>query len=200
MHSCLLLTSYVLFPHLVQVVSLTCDGLVVNWSELIMNKCSVSQDEFQANLYGIALVAMSIAAHAKGELIPGFRSFISTHGTIPEIESGHFGHDPPTWTAGRKAIVLLLFSTTGLFGSSCAGAITKRFGALAMSVTSTARKAMTLFLSFVAFHNLCTPEHVVGIFLFLSGLLGKSICAKHAVNAAGKKEKGVGELGLSKST
>lgn len=155
-------------------ISLTCDGTINNWSELIMNQYSVGQDEFQLRLYSLALLAMTIATHLKNELLTGIRYFVLTPGSISEIEAG----DDPTWTIPQKIIVLVLFSTSGLFGSSCAGAITKRFGALSMSITSTARKAATLFLSFLAFPNQCTPEHVVGMVVFLSALLMKSLCAR----------------------
>jgi hypothetical protein len=43
-----------------------------------------------------------------------------------------------------------------------------------MSITSTARKATTLFLSFMIFNNECTKEHVGGIVLFISSLIFKS--------------------------
>mmetsp|Transcript_14228 Transcript_14228/g.20454 ORF Transcript_14228/g.20454 Transcript_14228/m.20454 type:complete len:132 (+) Transcript_14228:1-396(+) len=59
-------------------------------------------------------------------------------------------------------------------GASCLGAITKRFGALSMALTSTARKATTLFLSFALFNNNCTSEHVMGVSLFLTGLIMKA--------------------------
>ena len=66
----------------------------------------------------------------------------------------------------------------GFFGSSCSAAITKNFGALTMSITSTARKATTLFLSFMLFDNTCTLEHVAGIVVFISALTAKSLRRK----------------------
>jgi hypothetical protein len=63
----------------------------------------------------------------------------------------------------------------GFFGSSCSAAITKNFGALTMSITSTARKATTLFLSFFLFNNVCTLEHIVGVIIFISALTAKSL-------------------------
>lgn len=67
----------------------------------------------------------------------------------------------------------------GFFGSSCSAAITKNFGALTMSITSTARKATTLFVSFLVFDNECTLEHVVGICIFISALTAKSLRRKN---------------------
>ena len=67
----------------------------------------------------------------------------------------------------------------GFFGSSCSAAITKNFGALTMSITSTARKATTLFLSFMFFDNNCTLEHLAGIVVFISALTAKSLRRKN---------------------
>ena len=70
----------------------------------------------------------------------------------------------------------------GFFGSSCSAAITKNFGALTMSITSTARKAATLFLSFVLFDNACTFQHIGGMFVFISALLAKSVRRKNKLH------------------
>lgn len=80
-----------------------------------------------------------------------------------------------TWSSSGKIVCLILFSSMGFFGSSCSAAITKNFGALTMSITSTARKATTLFLSFFLFHNVCTIEHVGGIVIFITALTAKSL-------------------------
>lgn len=88
-----------------------------------------------------------------------------------------------TWTVPGKVAVMVLFSSMGFFGSSCSAAITKNFGALTMSITSTARKATTLFLSFFLFNNVCTLEHLVGVFVFISALTAKSL------RRGGKKNK-----------
>eukprot|EP00550_Attheya_septentrionalis_P002082 CAMPEP_0198291962 /NCGR_PEP_ID=MMETSP1449-20131203/9284_1 /TAXON_ID=420275 /ORGANISM="Attheya septentrionalis, Strain CCMP2084" /LENGTH=500 /DNA_ID=CAMNT_0043990649 /DNA_START=116 /DNA_END=1618 /DNA_ORIENTATION=+ len=156
------------------VISLICDAALNNWSEVIMNRYEVSQDTFQLNLYSIAFLAMAIAAHVKGELISGVRHFMLMNGTVEEIESGEARLNP-SWTATNKILILVLFASTGLLGSSCAGAITKRFGALSMSLTSTARKGMTIILSFVLFPNKCTLEHIFGMMLFLGSLIMKSL-------------------------
>ena len=75
-----------------------------------------------------------------------------------------------------------LFSSMGFFGSSCSAAITKNFGALTMSITSTARKAATLFLSFVLFDNACTFQHIGGMVVFISALLAKSVRRKNKLH------------------
>jgi hypothetical protein len=89
---------------------------------------------------------------------------------VEEIENGH----DPTWSVSGKCFIMVLFSTSGFFGSSAAAAITKHFGALPMSITSTARKATTLFLSFALFGNDCSMEHIAGVFIFIGALLMKA--------------------------
>ncbi|OEU09991.1 UAA-domain-containing protein [Fragilariopsis cylindrus CCMP1102] len=131
-------------------ISLMCDGAITNMSEKIMNQYKVGQDEFIFRMYSIALVAISAAAWAKGDLADGM------------VSTG-------------KICVVILFSSMGFFGSSCAAAITKQFGALSMSITSTARKATTLFLSFLLFDNECTMQHIIGIIIFICALTTKSI-------------------------
>jgi DNA-binding XRE family transcriptional regulator len=115
-----------------------------------------------------------VGASCANELWLGIHHFLIVPGTITEIENGDFERYAPTWTVSRKIAVLVLLYMTGLFGGSCLGAITRRFGALAMTLTSTTRKAATMFVSFSLFsHNTCTNEHILGISLYISSLLLK---------------------------
>jgi len=150
------------------------DGIFNNWAEIIMNKYSLCHDHFNLYLYFIAFSIAFVMADINGEIKDGI-SFLSKPGTIDEIANGTF--DESSWSVHHKMIILLLFSVTGLFGASSAAAITKNFGALTTSLVSTTRKAMTLFLSFIIFHHDCTPEHVVGIIIFFTSLVMKSIRA-----------------------
>jgi adenosine 3'-phospho 5'-phosphosulfate transporter B3 len=159
------------------VLSLMGDGVINNYSEKLMESYSMTQDEYHTRLYSIALVATILAAHIRHELFEGIDVFLLQPGTVAEIESGSV--EDTEWPVSRKALVLVLFSATGIFGASCLGAITKRFGALAMALTSTARKATTLFLSFLMFHNTCTPQHVFGVLLFIGALIVKSVGTKN---------------------
>ena len=158
------------------VVSLLCDGAFGNWSEKVMREYRVGHDEFQVQLYFLAFLAVASVALARGELIGGVQFFLFQNGTFDEIVQRK-ADGPADWAIGKreKILALFFFSTAGLFGSSCAGAITKHSGALAFSITSTARKAITLFLSFALFNNTCTLEHIAGMIIFLSALVLKSI-------------------------
>ena len=159
-----------------QTVSLICDGAITNMSEKIMNEYGVGQDEFIFRMYSIALIAISAAALAKGDLADGIVWMLQP-GTLAE-QQNNVPLDERTWSVGGKVATIILFSTMGFFGSSCSAAITKNFGALTMSITSTARKATTLFLSFLFFDNECTMEHVIGIIVFISALTTKSLRRK----------------------
>lgn len=152
--------------------SLCCDAVINNMSERIMNQYHVGQDEFIYKLYSIALVGIVGAAAFRGDLWEGTR-YLLTPGTYQEILDG----TTPSWSIHGKIVAIVLFASTGFLGSSCSALITKEFGALTMSITSTARKATTLFLSFALFNNVCTVEHVGGIVLFITALIGKSIRA-----------------------
>eukprot|EP00588_Corethron_pennatum_P020471 CAMPEP_0194333016 /NCGR_PEP_ID=MMETSP0171-20130528/61308_1 /TAXON_ID=218684 /ORGANISM="Corethron pennatum, Strain L29A3" /LENGTH=59 /DNA_ID=CAMNT_0039095107 /DNA_START=19 /DNA_END=194 /DNA_ORIENTATION=+ len=59
---------------------------------------------------------------------------------MAEIKSGSH----PTWSPLGKAAALVAFASTGLFGSSFTGAITRRVSDLAMSIVSTTRKGTML--------------------------------------------------------
>lgn len=148
-----------------------CDGAISNMSETIMNQFGVGQDEFIFRMYSIALVAITVAATVKGDLREGML-FLSQPGTYNQLS---LPLEERTWPVPTKIAVIVLFSTMGFFGSSCSAAITKNFGALTMSITSTARKATTLFLSFAFFDNECTMEHISGVVLFISALVFKSL-------------------------
>jgi len=166
---------------ILQAISLFCDGALANYSEQIMIKYNITQDEFQFSIYSISFLGMLLVAILSNEFMVAFTYFFLRNGTISEIQSSLqqtsdiSGGDFYFWNTGRKAIVMIFFTLTGLCGSSCNGAITKRFGALSMSITSTSRKACTLFVSFISFpSNKCTPEHLTGMTIFISALIMKS--------------------------
>jgi hypothetical protein len=184
-------------------ISLLCDGAISNVSETIMSQYGVGQDEFIFRMYSIALVAIALAAAYRGDLTDGLL-WMSQPGTYHETVVGHekFVADfhQRSWPVVHKMIVIVLFSSMGFFGSSCSAGITKQFGALAMSITSTARKATTLFLSFFLFNNVCTVEHLLGVLVFITALTAKSLRRSkhhhnhhhhpHGSSSSGKHNKG----------
>jgi len=157
-------------------VALLCEGALSNFSEEIMSKYSINQDEYHCQLYSTALVLTYAPAFQQGMLSEPFAYFFLYDGTIPEQEMGLFNSG---WTAGRKILLIFVFVTSGVFGASCLGAITKRFGALCMSETITARKATVVFLSFAVFPNPISFQHAIGIILFFGALLLQSTASRH---------------------
>jgi len=152
-------------------MSLTCDGVSNNISERLMNQYDIGQDEYIFRQYSIATLGIFIAALVQGEVLEGIK-YLSQPGTYNEL----LEHSTtPSWSVKGKIITMIVFSSAGYFAGSCSSAITKEFGALAMTITSTARKAMTLFISFLMFDHVCTMEHVSGIVLFIAALITKSV-------------------------
>ena len=169
--------------------SLLCDGAVNNMSEAIMTQYNVGQDEFIYHLYSIAVIGIAGAAYLRGDLNDGIR-YMVTPGTWDEIQGNEIDVDVRSWSVMGKFMALFLFSSAGFFGSSCSALITKEFGALTMSITSTARKAMTLFLSFALFkENICTLEHLSGIVLFITALVAKSLRASGGCGKSRNRKK-----------
>lgn len=130
--------------------------------------------QFIFRVYSISLVAVTIVGALRGDLDQGML-WMSEPGTYKEFLD-NVPMAERTWSVPGKIVVLSLFSSTGFFALSICSAITKNFGALTMSVTSTARKATTLFLSFFLFKdNVFTAGHLVGIVVFVTSLLGKAV-------------------------
>ena len=169
-------------------VSMTCDGAISNISEQIMNQFGVGQDEFIFRMYSIALVAISAAAIAKGDFRDGVVWMVQP-GTYAEQQS-NVPLEERNWSPMGKFGCMVLFSSMGFFGSSCSAAITKNFGALTMSITSTVRKATTLFLSFMLFDNQCTFEHIAGIVIFMGALTVKSLRRKNKKRRSNSRQHG----------
>jgi UAA transporter family len=138
-------------------------------------------------LYSISLIAITAASGYKGDLYAGM-VWMTQPGTYQQYLDGT-PLEERSWSVVNKILVLALFSAMGFFGSSCSAAITKNFGALTMSITSTARKAMTLFLSFFLFNNVCTTEHIAGIVVFIAALTTKSLRRRNKSASKSKKKR-----------
>jgi UAA transporter family len=132
-------------------------------------------------------MAIAAAAALKGDFYSGM-VWMFNPGTYQQFLD-NAPMSERTWSVSGKILVMILFSSMGFFGSSCSAAITKNFGALTMSITSTARKATTLFLSFFLFNNVCTWEHVAGIMMFITALTAKSLRRRNHTNNKQKKKK-----------
>lgn len=82
-------------------------------SENIMNQFGVGQDEFIFRMYSIALVAITVAAIAKGDMREGL-IFMLQPGTYAEQQS-NMPIEERSWSSVSK-ISIMIVSATYLFG------------------------------------------------------------------------------------
>jgi hypothetical protein len=148
-------------------VALLCDGALSNWSEQVMTLYDINHDAFNCSLYTTAFFLSLMVAYARNALLQPMTDLFLLDGTINELETGSFSSG---WTAWRKVLLMAAFTTSGLFGASFLAAITKRFGAFSMSMTSSAYKATTLLFIFTVLEGKLTLIHIVGIVLFFVAL------------------------------
>lgn len=98
-------------------------------------------------------------------------------------------------------ISFTLFCSAGFLGSNFSTALTLRFGSLVNGITNTARKAVTLFLSFVLFpeRNTFTRHHLLGAAVFFSGLLLRTLFKDRVIHGSLEphSDKHVGIQGIS---
>ncbi|CAM9147621.1 unnamed protein product, partial [Hapterophycus canaliculatus] len=134
-------------------LALVIDAANINLQEEVMNRYLSCQDELIMFSYLCGTVYVASFCIISGELVSGFV----------------FLQDKGLWAIGA----VMMYCGAGFLGGSCAVALTKRFGALHSAITTTARKAVTLMLSFAYFQKAFTPQHLVGATVFMVGLMAK---------------------------
>jgi cytochrome bd-type quinol oxidase subunit 2 len=87
-------------------------------------------------------------------------------------------------------IGLAAFCTFGFAGANFSTGLTLRFGSLVNGITNTARKAVTLALSFALFpeRNVLTSQHVLGACIFFCGLIVRTVSKDKHKSHRGKKK------------
>lgn len=126
--------------------------------EYCINKYNATVEELLYHSFlGSTVISLVLSIYS-GELVEG-TNFLIAHG------------DFWTWVA------LTAFCTVGFCGSNFSTGLTLRFGSLVNGITNTARKAVTLVLSFVLFpeRNKLTGMHVVGAVIFFIGLVVRTV-------------------------
>jgi drug/metabolite transporter (DMT)-like permease len=136
-------------------MALAVDAAIVNLQEFTLRKYDASHDELIFYSYGIGSLFLALYCLPSLELWEGV-TFLRQEGA-------------------QATACLVLFCSCGYFGVTCVAALTKKFGALVSTMTTTARKALTLFLSFFLFPKPATPMHVLGGLLFVVGLGIKAV-------------------------
>ncbi|CAM9375004.1 unnamed protein product, partial [Discosporangium mesarthrocarpum] len=134
--------------------ALMIDAALINIQEDIMNYYNCCQDELIMYSYIGGTIIVTLGCLYTGDLRKG----------LVHMQSEGFG----------SLLAVMLFSGAGFLGVSCVAALTKRFGALVSAITTTARKAVTLFLSFFLFPKPISGQHMLGAGLFIFGLVVKS--------------------------
>jgi len=86
----------------------------------------------------------------------------------------------------------MAFSCAGFLGVSCVAALTERFGAITSAITSTVRKGLTLFLSYVFYPDdkKITFWHLFGGSIFMWALFVRSL-GKGKVKKSENSELGI---------
>ncbi|XP_059470254.1 adenosine 3'-phospho 5'-phosphosulfate transporter 2 [Neocloeon triangulifer] len=132
--------------------ALLCDAIIGNLQEKSMKSHKASNTEVVLYSYGIGFVYLFLILLTTGNLFRGF-AFFSEH---------------PVETYGYA----LIFSLTGYLGIQVVLTLVRTCGALAAATVTTARKAVTIALSFLAFTKPFTMQYfwagsivVLGIYL-----------------------------------
>jgi hypothetical protein len=102
---------------------------------------------------------------------------------------------------GGTWCIFVAFCTVGFIGANFGTSLTQRFGSLVNGITNTARKAVTLALSFLLFpeRNHLTSNHILGAVVFFSGLVLRSFMKDKAHKTSGPSKLALGNGRFDKS-
>uniref|UniRef100_A0A7S2W4R9 Sugar phosphate transporter domain-containing protein n=1 Tax=Rhizochromulina marina TaxID=1034831 RepID=A0A7S2W4R9_9STRA len=136
--------------------SLVVDAGIINLQEYMFTQYNSNEEEMIFMSYAGGSLVLLLVCMGTGEVNEGLAFF-------------HHQADPL-----KTLVIIVVFAACGFCGVSSVAALTKRFGALIAAITTTARKALTLVLSFFFFPKPFLPGHVLGLVLFIAGLVLKS--------------------------
>lgn len=136
--------------------SLMVDAGTINLQEYVFSQFNTDEEEMIFMSYAGGSCLLLLICMATGEINQGL-AFLQHKDDVTHV-----------------LLIIVVFAACGFCGVSCVTALTKRFGALTAALTTTARKAVTIMLSFVLFPKPIGLGHVVGAVLFVSGLVCKS--------------------------
>ena len=181
--------------------SLVIDAAIINLQEQLFARYQPSEEELVYASYSGGSLLLLIISLVTGEFRAGFAFLADTDGPWDRAVAGGGGGGGGARDgdgAGDGAIeaasgmahapfIVFIFSATGFAGVSAVAALTKRFGALVAALTTTARKAVTIALSFLLFPKPFCAQHLVGAAVFLCAVVLKA------------REKGGGVVGAPAS-
>lgn len=145
-------------------LSVVADSILPNAQENLFN-CGSSRLEVTLYSNFFTLIAMTITTLLSGDLL-GFLNYIMGQNTLYLYMSVY---------------TLISYVAVSFFMQ-----IVKKFGAVTGVLAATARKAMTLILSFLIFPKAFSWYYVFGAVLVLGGLLASSLVKIHKKNQAVK--------------
>jgi adenosine 3'-phospho 5'-phosphosulfate transporter B3 len=144
-------------------LSVCADAILPNAQERLFQLGSSRLEvTFFTNL--LTLGAMTITTYLSGDLV-GLAVFASNN--------NHHHH---------LLVYMSMYTAVAYFAVSMHMSVVKRFGGVAAVVLATARKGMTLILSFLLFPKAFSWFYVCGAFLVLGGLLASSLSKKNKVD------------------
>ena len=138
--------------------SLVVDAAISNLQEYIFTTYNTDEEELVFTSYAGGSLVLFLLCMATGDMTDGL----------------NYLHHHEGYSLFSSTSVIVVFAACGFCGVSCVAALTKRFGALVAVITTTARKALTLLLSFVFFPKPFVFGHFLGIVLFTTGIFLKS--------------------------
>ena len=146
-------------------LSVIADSITPNMQEnLFKQGCTRLEVTLYSNFF--TLVAMTFTTILSGDLVG-----ILKHAMVDR----------------QLMIYMIIYTTIAYVAISAFMGIVKRFGAVIGVLLSTARKGMTLILSFLLFPKAFSWWYLVGALLVLGGLLASSMIKQKKKAAAGKK-------------
>lgn len=146
------------FGVLLVAVAMFCGAAVPMVQEHCINTYGATVEELLYHSFLGSTIVSFVLSITSGELFQGTH-FIIVRGNVN------------IWTA------LIVFCLFGFAGANFSSGLTLRFGSLVNGITNTARKAVTLVLSFALFpsRNHLTIYHVIGALIFFCGLVIRTL-------------------------
>jgi solute carrier family 35 (adenosine 3'-phospho 5'-phosphosulfate transporter), member B3 len=143
-------------------LSVFADAILPNAQEKVFNMGSSRLEvTFYTNFF--CLICMTFTTYLSGDLV----------GIVKHAMSDH-----------QLALYMTIYTLVSYIAISTHMTVVKRFGGVAAVVLATARKGMTLVLSFILFPKAFSWYYVIGAFLVLGGLLMSSLLKIRAKESA----------------
>lgn len=143
-------------------LSLCLDAGLLNVQEYLFSAFGCEEDEIVLVSYAGGSALLLVLCLVSGEM----------------TSAVNFMNSSMSGSIGFAVASLAALSVCGFCGVVCVTTLTRRFGALVAALTTTARKAVTLVISFTLFPNPVANGHIFGASLFIFGIFLKATTPK----------------------